>query len=96
MPWKAHPLEIRLPGCGALGRRPHRPLLLAPDVHATPALATCAPQDIRPEWDNVVKLLEYSTGLARFSGPGSWADMDMLFGAAPARGGCLLVWGDHG
>ena len=56
-----------------------------------PPCAARSTQDIQPTWDNVVKLLEYSTGLARFHGPGSWADMDMLYGGC--RGGCVPVHG---
>lgn len=37
-------------------------------------------EDILPTWDNVVKLLEYSVGLARFGGEGKGHnDMDMLY-----------------
>ncbi|KAL4435858.1 hypothetical protein ABPG77_000620 [Micractinium sp. CCAP 211/92] len=35
-------------------------------------------EDIEPTWSSILKILDYSTGLARFAGPGSWLDPDML------------------
>lgn len=80
------PLLSRLP-------KPHSALSCRPFASPRPPSAL---QDIQPTWDNVVKLLEYSTGLARFSGPKlGWSDMDMLFGEHAGLGS-VLGRGDAG
>ncbi|KAL4458746.1 hypothetical protein ABPG75_013611 [Micractinium tetrahymenae] len=35
-------------------------------------------EDIEPTWSSILKILDYSTGLARFAGPGHFGDLDML------------------
>lgn len=51
-------------------------------VLADCSLCPCPPfvQDIEPTWSSILKILDYSTGLARFAGPGAWLDPDMLEG----------------
>ena len=50
-------------------------------AHALPT------QDIAAWWDSIIKPVEYSVGLSQFAGPGSWADMDMLYGEGGLHGG---------
>lgn len=34
--------------------------------------------DIQPEWESIVKILDSQVGLEKFAGVGGWNDPDML------------------
>ncbi|KAI7846119.1 hypothetical protein COHA_000380 [Chlorella ohadii] len=41
-------------------------------------LPACDGKDIEANWESILKLLDYSHGLARYAKPGAWNDLDML------------------
>lgn len=64
----------------ARAARPRCASSLRPARRPPPALRA-TPQDIRPNWDSVLKTLDYNVGLSRFAGSDvGWLDLDMLYG----------------
>lgn len=79
---------VRLPGLheSCMFLAVARPLLEGSFLAHSLALPSASPvpapvQDIEPTWESILKIADYSQGLARFSGPGAWGDADMLEGA---------------
>jgi hypothetical protein len=48
-------------------------------------------QDIQPNWESIIKILDGNHGLSRFAGQGGWNDADMLEGAAQAQADHVIV-----
>jgi alpha-galactosidase len=52
--------------------------MLAPRSHPQVAHSWRTTFDIHPNWPSLLQNLDESVGLARYAGPGSWNDLDLL------------------